>query len=170
MNTSNKIGSVLAGAAMMTTVVGLTAGLAPAAAVPTPTPGATLSIVTDVVDSAYNRLVFSGLYPMEEPDAVGFITHLNDNGCGGMHYVVFADDNGKDRYLYDRNFPGTSTGVEGDLWASRRGLEYRREFVVPKGFLNENVDGIDQIFVRAVFTDGDCAQRVQHTNVAVGYF
>jgi hypothetical protein len=166
MNKRNKMGSVLGGAAVIAGIVSMTAGIAPASAAPAPS-GATLSVVNDIVDSAYIRLIISGLHRMEEPDAVGFITHLMDNGCGGMNYAVYADD-GTHKILLDRTFPGTSKGVEGDLWASRRGLEYRRELTVPKGFLNENLDGVDRIYVRAIFKDGDCAQRIQITNVAEG--
>lgn len=169
MNTRNKIGSALAGAAMMTTVVGLTAGTAPASAAPKQTPGATLSVVTDIVNPAYNRLIFSGVYPMEEPDAVGYLTHLGEASYSGMVYSVYADD-GSYRFLDERTFPGTSKGPEGDLWASRRGLEYRRELLYPKGFLNKNLDGIDRVYVRAIFTDADGGQRIQFTNVAEGYF
>jgi hypothetical protein len=66
---------------------------------------------------------------MQEPDAVGFITHLMDNGCGGMHHIVLGDD-GKEQYLFDCGFPGTSEGIEGFLPPSGvsarvRGAEYR---------------------------------------------
>lgn len=168
MNTRNKIGSVLASAAMITTV-GLTAGLSPASAAPKPSPGATLSIVDDIVDPAYVRLIISGVHPMEEPDAVGYLVHLNEGKYAGMNYAVYADD-GSSKILNDRTFPGTSKSAEGDLWASRRGLEYRRELVYPKGFLNKNLDGIDRVYVRAIFTDADGGQRIHHTNVAEGYF
>lgn len=169
MTTRNRIGSVLAGAAMITGVVGLTAGLAPASAAPKPSPGATLSIVNDIVDPAYIRLIISGVHTMEEPDAVGYITHLGESSFAGMNYAVYADD-GSYKILNDRTFPGTSKGPDGDLWASRRGLEYRRELVYPKGFLNKNLDGVDRVYVRAIFTDADGGQRIHHTNVAEGYF
>ena len=169
MNTRNKIGPVVASAAMLTTVVGLTAGMAPASAAPKQSPSATLSVVTDIVNPAYNRLIISGVHAMEEPDAVGYLTHLNEGSYAGMNYAVYADD-GSHKILDDRTFPGTSQSPEGDLWASRRGLEYRRELLYPKGFLNENLDGIDRIYVRAIFTDADGGQRIHHTNVAEGYF
>jgi hypothetical protein len=154
---------------MIAGVVGMTAGMAPASAAPKQSPGATLSIVNDIVDPAYIRLIISGVHPMEAPDAVGYVTHLGERSCSGMIYSVYADD-GTQKILYDRHFPGTSKGVEGDLWASRRGLEYRRELALPKGFLNKNPDGTDRIYVRAIFSDGDCGQRIHFTNVAEGYF
>lgn len=170
MNTRKKVGSVLGGAAMVATVVGLTVGLTPASAAPSQTPGATLSIVDqNITGAGKNRVILYGVFPMLEPDAVGFIVHLMDNGCGGMHYIVLGDD-GKEQYLFDRNFPGTSEGVEGSLWASNRGLEYRREFIVPSSVLDEDKDGTDEVFVRARFVDGDCVSRVQNTNVVKANF
>jgi hypothetical protein len=170
MNTRRMIGSVMSGAAMIAGIVGLTAGLAPASAAPSQSPGATLSVVPqDIVNADYNRLILYGVFAMQEADAVGFVTHLMDNGCGGMHYIVWGDD-GKEQYLFDKNFPGTSEGIEGFLRASSRGLEYRRELLVPKGTLDEDKDGTDEIFVRARFVDGDCVSRVQNTNVVTGNF
>jgi hypothetical protein len=106
---------------------------------------------------------------MQEPDAVGFITHLMDNGCGGMHHIVLGGD-GKEQYLFDCGFPGTSEGIEGFLPASNRGLECRREFVVPSTVLDEDKDGTDEVFVRARFVDGGCESRVQNTNVVKSNF
>ncbi|MEE3852558.1 hypothetical protein VZC37_19610 [Gordonia sp. LSe1-13] len=141
-----------------------------AAAAPARTPGATLSIVdSNITGAGKNRIIVYGVYPMQQPDAVGFVTHINDRGCGGMHYVVLGDD-GKEQYLYDRNFPGTSVGTEGFLRASNRGLEYLREMVVPSSILNEDRDGTDEIFVRVRFVDGDCNSRVQVTNVVTGRY
>jgi hypothetical protein len=142
MNARKKIASLMGGAAVIAGVVGMTAGLTPAAAVPSQTPGATLSIVDqNITGPGKNRVLLYGVFPMQEPDAVGFITHLMDNGCGGMHYIVLGDD-GKEQYLFDRNFPGTS----------------------------EDKDGTDEVFVRARFVDGDCVSRVQNTNVVKGNF
>jgi hypothetical protein len=86
-----------------------------------------------------------------------------------MNYAVYADD-GSSKILNDRTFPGTAKSPEGDLWPSRRGLEYRRELTFPKGFLNKNLNGVDRVYVRAIFTDADGGQRIQFTNVAEGYF
>lgn len=170
MTVRRKITSTIGAATMTVAALGMTAGLAPASAAPAQTAGATLTIVDqNITGAGYNRVILYGVYPMQEPDAVGFITHLNDNGCGGMHYTVLGDD-GNEQYLYDRNFPGTSESVEGFLRASSRGLEYRREFLVPATVLNEDKDGTDEVFVRARFVDGDCASRIQNTNVVKGNF
>ena len=170
MNERNKIARAVGGAAMIAAVAGLTAGLAPASAAPKPTPDANLTIVaSDIVNPDYSRIILRGVFPMQEPDAFGFVKHLMDNGCGGMHYIVWGDD-GSEQYLFDRNFPGTHEDVEGFLRSSPRGLEYRREFLVPKGTLDEDKDGTDEVFVRARFVDGDCVSRVQNTNVVKGNF
>ena len=49
--------SMIKGAATVAAAVGLPAAMAPASAAPTPTPGATLSVVTDIVNRAHNRLI-----------------------------------------------------------------------------------------------------------------
>jgi hypothetical protein len=168
--THKKIATLIGGAATLAAVVGMTAGLTAATAAPSQTPGATLSVVPqDIAGPEYDHIILYGLYPMQEPDAVGFITHLNDNGCGGMHYTVWGDD-GNEQYLFDRNFPGTHEDIQGFLRASNRGLEYRREFSLPRGTLDEDKDGTDEVFVRVRFVDGDCVSRVQNTNVVAGNF
>jgi hypothetical protein len=164
MTTRKKLASTIGGAATIAAVIGMTAGLAPASAAPKQTPGTRISIVEDIVNPTYYRVILNGVYPMQQPDAVGFIVHLGDNRCGGMHYIVWGDDDGKEQYLFDRNFPGTHEDIEGYLKASPQGLEYRREFLVPKSALDEDKDGQDEVFVRARFVDGDCESRIQNTN------
>ena len=151
--------------------IGVAAPLATtASAAPARTPGATLTIVDqNITGAGKNRIIIQGLYPMTRADAVGFVTHINDRGCGGMHYIVLGDD-GREQYLYDRNFPGTSVGTEGFLRASDRGLEYLREFVVPSSVLNQDRDGGEEVCSRAGLANGDCRARVQTTNVVVGRF
>ncbi|MGW9265622.1 hypothetical protein [Gordonia terrae] len=166
-----KVITRLASAVAIAAAVGVAAPLATtASAAPARTPGASLTIVDqNITGAGKNRIIIQGLYPMTRADAVGFVTHINDRGCGGMHYIVLGDD-GKEQYLYDRNFPGTSVGTDGFLRASDRGLEYLRQFVVPSSVLDEDRDGTDEVFVRVRFTDGDCRARVQTTNVVVGRF
>jgi hypothetical protein len=84
-----------------------------------------------------------------------------------MHYIVWGDD-GNEQYLFDRNYPGVHNDIDGFVRATDRGLEYLRQFVVPSSVLNEDNDGIDGVFVRARFVDGDCGSRVQNTNVVKG--
>lgn len=147
--------------------------VAPASAAPAPTPNTQLSIVSDIVNPTHYRVILNGVYPMQQADAVGFLTHINEGGCGTMHYTVLGDD-GNEQYLFDRNFPGAQSDHEGYLRASAAGLEYRREFLVPKGVLNEDPEpgtgGVDEVFVRARFVDADCVSRVQHTPVLKKYY
>ena len=74
--------------------IGVAAPLATtASAAPARTPGATLTIVDqNITGAGKNRIIIQGLYPMTRADAVGFVTHINDRGCGGMHYIVLGDD------------------------------------------------------------------------------
>lgn len=169
MNARKKIGSIMSGAAMIATVVGLTAGLAPASAAPSPSPNSGLTIVDqNITGAGYNRVIVQGWYPMQKPDAVGFLNNLSA-GCGGMHYIVLGDD-GNEQYLFDRNYPGVHDDVDGFIRATDRGLEYLQQFVVPASVLNEDNDGTDEVFVRARFVDGDCGSRVQNSPVVTGNF
>ena len=169
MNTRKKIRTVLGGAAMDATIAGLTAGVAPASAAPSQSPGSTLSIVDqNITGAGNNRVIVYGFYPMQKPDAVGYLNNLSA-GCGGMHYIVWGDDGGE-QYLFDRNYPGVHDDIDGFIRATDRGLEYLQQFVVPASVLNEDSDGTDEVFVRARFVDGDCGSRVQNTNVVNGDF
>ncbi len=168
MNTRKKITTLMGGAAMIATVVGMTAGLAPASAAPSQSPGSTLTIVDqNFTGPGKNRVIVYGVYPMEKPDAVGYLNNLT--GCGGMHYIVWGDD-GKEQYLFDRNYPGVHDDIDGFVRATDRGLEYLQQFEVPASVLNEDNDGTDEVFVRARFVDGDCGSRIQNTNVVKGSF
>jgi len=169
MNAHKKIGSFLGGAAMIAAVMGMTAGLAPASAAPSQSPGSQLTIVDqNITGAGFNRVIVQGVYPMQKPDAVGYLNNLTA-GCGGMHYIVWGDD-GNEQYLFDRNYPGVHNDIDGFVRASDRGLEYLQQFVVPASVLNEDTDGTDEVFVRARFVDGDCGSRVQNTNVVKGTF
>ncbi len=115
-------------------------------------------------------MLLYGVFPMQEPDAVGL--HHPPHGQRLWRDALHrpGSTTAKSSTLFDRNFPGTSEGIEGLLRASNRGLEYRREFVVPSTVLDEDKDGTDEVFVRARFVDGDCVSRVQNTNVVKGNF
>ena len=169
MNTHKLIASLMAGAAMVATVAGMTAGLAPASAAPSQSPGSQLTIVDqNITGPGNNRVIVQGVFPMQKPDAVGYLNNLSA-GCGGMHYIVWGDDGGE-QYLFDRNYPGVHDDIDGFVRATDRGLEYLQQFVVPASVLNEDGDGSDEVFVRARFVDGDCGSRVQNTNVVKGDF
>ena len=71
MNTHKSIASLMGGAAMVATVAGMTAGLAPASAAPSQSPGSQLTIVDqNITGPGNNRVIVQGVYPMEKPDAV----------------------------------------------------------------------------------------------------
>jgi hypothetical protein len=36
--------------------------------------------------------------------------------------------------------------------------------------VHDDIDGIDEVFVRAPFDNGDCGSRIQNTNVVEGDF
>jgi len=169
MNTRNKIASAVSGATLIAAAIGMTAGVVPASAAPSQSPGSTLTIVDqNITGAGTNRIIVQGVYPMQKPDAVGYLNNLTA-GCGGMHYIVWGDDGGE-QYLFDRNYPGAHNDIDGFVRATDRGLEYQQQFVVPASVLNEDADGTDEVFVRARFVDGDCGQRVQNTNVVKGNF
>jgi hypothetical protein len=169
MNRRKKIATLIGGAATVAAVVGMTAGLTPATAAPSQSPGSMLTIVDqNITGAGYNRVIVQGVYPMQKPDAVGYLNNLTA-GCGGMHYIVWGDD-GNEQYLFDRNYPGVHEDIDGFVRASDRGLEYLQQFVVPSSVLDEDKDGTDEVFVRARFVDGDCGSRVQNTNVVTGNF
>jgi hypothetical protein len=136
---------------------------------PSQSPGSMLTIVDqNITGVGYNRVIVQGVYPMQKPDAVGYLNNLTA-GCGGMHYIVWGDD-GNEQYLFDRNCPGVHNDIDGFVRASDRGLEYLQQFVMPASALNEDKDGTDEVFVRARFVDGDCGSRVKNTNVVKGNF
>jgi len=158
MNARKKIGSVMGGAAMIAAAVGMTAGLAPASAAPSQSPGSMLTIVDqNITGAGYSRVIVQGVYPKQKPDAVGYLNNLTA-GCGGIHDIVWGDD-GNEQYLFDRNYPGVHNDIDGFVRASDRGLEYLQQFVVPASVLNEDKDGTDEVFFRARFVDRDCGSR-----------
>ncbi len=169
MDARKKITSLMGGAGVAAATLAMTAGLAPASAAPSQSPGSTLTIVDqNITGPGKNRVIVYGVYPMEKPDAVGYLNNLSA-GCGGMHYIVWGDDGGE-QYLIDRNYPGVHDDIDGFVRATDRGLEYLQQFEVPASVLDEDTDGGDEVFVRARFVDGDCGSRVQNTNVVKGSF
>jgi len=182
MNASKKITALLGGAAVIATAVGLTAGVAPAAASPAQS-GATLYVNEDPQNHANYRLAIKGVYPMQQADAVGYLVHVNDGihpggpGPGGMIYHLTGDDgNGftdGDEPLYSGFFPSTQTDREGYLRAGPVGIEYLREISVPKNKLDEDggpINEEDEIYATAIFRDGDGGERIQHSQKIVRYF
>jgi hypothetical protein len=130
MNTSKAM-TVLVGGAASVAAVGLTVGLAVAAAAPAAS-GATLSLCPDFGKANYYRVTISGVFFMSQADAAGYLIHLDDNPGkpGGMTYYLQADDgNGHegDESLLYQFVPHATTDSAGYLKAVPAGLEYRRE-------------------------------------------
>jgi len=181
MRTPKTIAALMGGAATIAAVVGMTAGLAPAAAAPAQS-GATLYVYEDPKNPSNYRVSIKGVFPMQQPDAVGFLVHVNDGnhpggpGPGGMIYHLEADDgNGwpNDQSFANGFFPGAQVDAEGYLKAGPDGLEYLRELSIPKGKFNED-DGAfneeDEVYAVAESRDGDGGHRTHFSQKIVRYF
>jgi hypothetical protein len=181
MTALKKVPRLLCGATVLAAITGLAAGVAPAAASPAQN-GATLYVYEDPRNHDNFRVSIKGVFPMQQPDAVGFLTHINDGnhpggpGPGGMIYHLEADDgNGwpNDTSIASGFFPGAQVDGEGYLKAGPDGLEYLREISVPKNKFNED-DGLvneeDEIYAVAQFRDGDGGGRTQFSQQIVRYF
>jgi hypothetical protein len=168
---------LVAAAAVAVTAIGLTAGLAPASAAPTQTPGTTLVVYPDPTNTGYYRLAVKGVFPMNEYDAHGFVNNLETGESpGGMDYGIHGDDpDSNDRLLGNmyayRGAGGTrSTGY---LTAESDGIHFFQIISVPKGLLNEDdgvFDDTDEVYVVADFVDGDGGKRTAFTNPVSGTF
>jgi hypothetical protein len=181
MKASTTTVSLIGAASVIAGAVGLTAGVAPAAASPAQS-GATLYVNEDAANHNNYRLAIKGVFPMLQADAVGYLVHVNDGnypggpGQGGMSYLLQGDDgNGfpGDKNLSSHFFPGTQTGGEGYLRAGPEGIEYLREISVPKNKLDEDTGPIneeDEIYAVATFRDGDGGGRIQYSQKIVRYF
>src|SRR5215208_203690 len=77
MTTRKIFAPLMGGAAAIAAVVGMTAGLALAAAAPAQS-GATLYVYEDPKNADNYRVSIKGVFPMQQPDAVGFLVHVND--------------------------------------------------------------------------------------------
>jgi hypothetical protein len=168
---------VAAAVALAATSIGLTAGLAPASAAPTQTPGTTLSVTPDPANSAnYYRLAVKGMFPMNEYDAHGFINNLETGEHpGGIDYGLFGDDpDSNDRLLGNMYaYRGAATRSTGHLTAESDGIHFFQIISVPKSLLNEDdgvFDDTDEVYVTAEFVDGDGGKRRAFTNPVSGTF
>lgn len=182
MNTNKKPTALRSGVAVIGAVIGLVAGMAPAAAAPAPS-GATLYICQDIGNPANYRMSIKGVFPMEQADATGYLIHVNDGirsggpGPGGMIYHVVADDgNGwpNDRDIAPSTFAkGTQTDGEGYLRPGPDGIEYLREVAVPRKNFDEDTGPIneeDEVYAVATFRDGDGGERTAFSQKIVRYF
>ena len=163
MNAREKFVTLMGGAAMVAGTVGMTAGLAPASAAPTPT-GTHLAVVQDPEHRNNYRLAIVGFIRMQQADAVGFINNINNGQCkGAMVYYLYGDDDGPD-HIHTVYRPGALVDNDGYLKATSEGLAYRVDFNLRKSFLNED-DGTDEIYAQANFLDSDCGSRLHTSQV-----
>jgi len=181
MKATKKLTALLGGAAAISTVVALTAGAATSAASPAQS-GATLYVCQDVANPSNYRVTIKGVFPMQQPDAVGFLVHVNDGintgqGPGGMIYHVVGDDgNGwpGDRDIFPSTFvQGAQVDSEGYVRAGPGGIEYLREISIPRKNFDEDSSFIneeDEIYAVASFRDGDGGERTQFSQQIVRYF
>jgi hypothetical protein len=176
MNTLRTIPLVAAAATVAATALGLTAGLAPASAAPTQTPGTTLVVYPDPTNAGYYRLAVKGMFPMNEYDAHGFVNNLETGEWpGGMDYGVHGDDpDSNDRLLGNSYaYRGSAPRSTGYLTAESDGIHFFQIISVPKSLLNEDdgvFDDTDEIYVIADFVDGDGGKRTAFTNPVSGTF
>jgi hypothetical protein len=182
MNGIKQLASVVGGAAAFATVVSLTAGVATAAT--SQTDGAMLYICQDLGNPSSYRITVKGVYPMQQPDAAGYLIHMNDGnhpggpGPGGLRVQLRADNpgNNSDYDIGYGFYPTTQTTSEGYLQAGPGGLEYRREMVVPRPNFNEDYkqpgsdDDVDEVYAVATFRDGDGGERPAVTQVITRNF
>jgi hypothetical protein len=170
---------VVAAAALAATTVGLTAGLAPVSAAPTPTPGMTLVITPDPANGGYYRLAVKGMFPMNEYDAHGFINNLDTGtlpGGGGINYILLADDPDSNDHAIGAYFHRAGTRSTGYLTAESDGIHFFQIISVPTSHLNEDdgvfdaMDDTDEIYAVADFVDGDGGKRTAYSNVVNGLF
>jgi hypothetical protein len=163
------IATLIGAAAAAAAAVGLAVGPAPASAAPAQS-GAYLAIIQDHAHQNNYRLAVQGIIRMQQSDAVGFINNINIGQCqGGMFYYVYGDD-GDPQHIVTKHFPGALEDAEGYLRATSEGLVYRREIALRKNFLNEDSDGVDEIYVQANFLDSDCKARIQTSQVVSNNF
>jgi hypothetical protein len=165
------ISTTIAGAVIAAAAVGLTAGLTPASAAPAQS-GGELYISPDPTNSANYRVFIKGVYPMSEYDAHGYINNI-DNGetQGYMVYDLFGDDGSRsDLVMPARQYKGAGEDDFGHLRAESDGIHFYRVISLPKGQLNEDTDGRDELYARAIFVDSDWGTRTAHTNVVTGNF
>lgn len=157
-----------AGAAML--AVGAALGLAsvPATAAPNAS-GAQLNVYRDPGDPNFTRVTMSGLFPMEQADAQGFLNNIRTGAQpGGMEYLLYADDEGSGDGIKQRFWvPGSDRFPGYDISATSTGLAHTLVVNLPNGVLNED-DGEDEFYVKATFVDADGGRRSQVSNAISG--
>lgn len=130
----------LGGVAAVATIVGLGAGTAVAA--PAQTDGAMLYICQDIGNPSSYRITVKGAYPMQQPDAAGYLIHMNDgnhpggSGPGGLRVQLKADNpgNNSDYDIGYGFYPTTQTTSEGYLKAGPSGPSTGAKWSSPTEF------------------------------------
>jgi hypothetical protein len=170
VNTMKNVGSLIGGAAVVASAIGLTTGFAaPASAAPQQSPGVHLSkVAVDPANSANYVLKIEGTFPMSEGDAYDRVNHLGPGG--GMDYIIYADDPGENDAMIGS--PHGYIGVPGPdggwVTASPFGIRFLREISVPKSQLNED-DGTDEIYVKVRFVQGTGAGDLRANTGSVSW-
>ncbi len=148
--------------------MGLGLASAPASAAPSPS-GAQLNVYRDPADPNFTRVTMSGLFPMSQADAQGYLNNINTGKQpGGMEYVIYGDDEGdRDPVRNSAWAPGTDHIPGYYIGATSTGLAHSLVINLPNGYLNED-DGEDEIYIRATFVDADGGRRTQFSNMVKG--
>lgn len=116
-------------------------------------------------DSNFTSVTMVAFYPMEQPDAQGY---LNNVGSGGMEFLLYADDEGGNDPVKQRFWaPGTDRFPGYEISATSAGLSASLTVNLPNGMLNED-DGEDEFYIKATFVDGDGGRRSQFSNAVSG--
>jgi hypothetical protein len=171
MNARKNIASLIGSAAVMAAAVGLTAGLTPASAAPAPSPGVNLWVFEDPANRANYRVTFRGVFPMDEYSAHGYINHLNDGERPGYVVYELIGDDGHETWITPAHrIDGNGPRDGGYLRAESDGIHFMQEISIPKDHLNEDRDGVDEVYGEVAFVDADGGARFAVTNVATGSF
>jgi hypothetical protein len=168
MTALKNIPSRIGGAVLIAAGVGLTAGPALAFARPQPS-GANLTIDQNPGISSHWFVEVSGVFPMGEYEAHGFINNINSGKYpGGTVIHIFGadrDDVQRNYVVPHQFFPGAGYQYRGHLYAASDGVHYSRVLNVAKTALDER-DGPDEIYAEAMFLDANSEVRgQQYSNV-----
>jgi hypothetical protein len=162
--------SLIGGALVVSAAIGFAAPPAPATARPQPS-GAHLTIEQNPGISSHWFVEVSGVFPMGEYEAHGFINNINsgERPGGTVIHIFGADrDDVKRNYVVPHQFyPGAGYQFRGHLYAASDGVHYSRVLNVAKTALDER-DGPDEIYAEAMFLDANSEVRgQQYSNVVV---
>ena len=168
MNTLKYIGSVIGGAAVVASAVGLTVGLAPASAAPQASPGVIVGVTADSANPPNYVVKIQGKFPMSEGEAYERLRNLGSPVA--IEYTLCADDPGEnDQIITSPRFPGTPGPSGGSLAATPSGLGFIRFLSVPRNQLNED-NGTDEIYFRVRFLQQGVGELHANSEAVSGSF